>query len=380
MRSDEVSQIAPMEMRLPAIKETGKAQLMPNGAVWVGPQLHGQATELMDERGVVWSVCSRLDGTRSPETLIAEVTALHSDTDASEVSEIIDFLIASGWVKDMAAHAPAELSTRELARYQRGIEFLDAINVSGGTDGYRLQARLKACRVAVLGLGGVGSAVATNLAASGVGQIHCVDHDTVELSNLNRQLLFTEADVGRGKIAAGVAHLRSRNSDVVITGTDTYLDGPQAIADVASGCDALVMCADQPSESIRFWANEAAYATGVPWLTASYSGPKFSLSCFIPGRTACCWCLAEGLAEQRARKGLNPVAVQASTVTVNAVSASSAQLAGHYLATETIRLLVGLPVQTAGRELHRYLTDYDEQYYLDAEARPDCPVRCADVR
>jgi hypothetical protein len=50
VRSDEVSQIAPMEMRLPAIKETGKAQLMPNGAVWVGPQLHGQATELMDER------------------------------------------------------------------------------------------------------------------------------------------------------------------------------------------------------------------------------------------------------------------------------------------------------------------------------------------
>ena len=370
----------PMEMLLPAIKESNKAELMPNGAVWIGPQLHGQATELMDERGVVWSVCSRLDGTRSPETLIAEVTALHPDTDADEISELIGFLIDSGWVRDLATRPPAELTERDLARYQRGIDFLDAINVSGDTDGHRLQARLKRCRVVVLGLGGVGSAVATNLAASGLGQLHCLDHDTVELSNLNRQLLFTEADIGRGKIAAGIAHLRSRNSDVAISGTDAYADGPQAIADAASGCDALVLCADQPSESIRFWANEASYATGVPWLTASYSGPKFSLSCFIPGRTACYWCLTEGLAERRAVSGLNPVATQPSTVTTNAVSASSAQLAGHYLAAETIRLVLGLTVQTAGRELYRYLTDYDEQYYLDAKARPDCPVSCGDVR
>jgi molybdopterin-synthase adenylyltransferase len=370
----------PMEMLLPAIKESSKARLMPNGAVWIGPQLHGQATELMDERGVVWSVCSRLDGTRSPEKLIAEVTALHPGTDTSEIGEIIGFLIDSGWVKDLATPAPAELSARDLARYQRGIDFLDAINMNGDTDGYRLQARLKESRVAVLGLGGVGSAVATNLAASGVGQLHCVDHDRVDLSNLNRQLLFTEADIGSGKVAAGIAHLRSRNSDVVITGTDAHLDGPQAIADAASGCDAFVLCADQPAESIRFWANEAAYASGVPWLAAGYSGPKFSLSCFIPGRTACYWCLIEGVAELRAGNGINPVATQPSTVTANAVSASSAQLAGHYLAAETIRLLLGLPVQTAGRELHRYLTDYDEQYYLDAKARPDCPVRCGDVR
>jgi hypothetical protein len=59
--------------------------------------------------------------------------------------------------------------------------------------------------------------------------------------------------------------------------------------------------------------------------------------------------------------------------------AASAQISGHYLAFETIRLLLGMPVQTAGRELHRYLIDYDEQYYVDTRPRPDCPVGCGEM-
>jgi molybdopterin/thiamine biosynthesis adenylyltransferase len=245
--------------------------------------------------------------------------------------------------------------------------------------GYGLQARLKASAVAVLGLGGVGSAAATSLAGAGVGRIHCVDNDTVELSNLNRQLLYTEQDIGRPKAEAAAAHLRARNSDISITAENALLDGPGSIALAVKDCDAFLLCADQPSSpeaGIDTWANQASYASAVPWLAAGYAGPKFSLACYVPGQTVCYACVqAEHKASQRAM-GLDPDFRGFRDRSDNPVIGPSAQIAGNFLAMEAIQLLLGLPVPTAGRELHRYLLDYDDQYYLAAEPRADCPVGC----
>lgn len=364
-------------MELPRIKAGHEPKLNPDGTIWIGLQLHGLATELDDESGALWSVCERMDGTRSPARLIAEVAGLHPDADPDDIAEMVDFLIGSGWVRDVAAPMPAELSAREAERYRRGAEFLDMINLRPETTGYQLQARLKASRVTVLGLGGVGSAAAMNLAASGIGELHCVDHDTVELSNLNRQLLFTEEDIGQRKSDAAVRRLRSLNSDITVTGENVFLDGPETVTAAAGKCDVIALCADEPRGSIQTWVNTAAYASGLPWLAAGYVGPKFSMSCHIPGRTACRWCLIQTVLDSRTRgePRIPPYARDA----VQSTMAASAQISGHYLAFETIRLLLGMPVQTAGRELHRYLIDYDEQYYVDARPRPDCPVGCGEM-
>ena len=199
-----------------------------NGAIWIGPSMHGLATELVDETGVLWSICARLDGTRSRDRLVQEVLAAEpartADCGEDDVTEMVDFLIGSGWLLDEEAPVPSELSPREVSRYRRNAEFFSAIDLRPEMTGYRLQARLKASRVAVLGLGGVGSAVAASLAGCGVGWLHCVDHDTIELSNLNRQLVYAERDLGRSKVAACVAELRARNSDITITGSDILLD------------------------------------------------------------------------------------------------------------------------------------------------------------
>jgi molybdopterin-synthase adenylyltransferase len=354
-----------------------------NGAVWIGPPMHGLATELVDESGVLWSVCERLDGSRSRRALVAEVLAEHSgnaEITAEEIGEIIDFCIDSGWVLDTAAPIPPELSDREIERYHRNAQFFSSIDLRPETTGYGLQARLKASGVAVLGLGGVGSAAAASLTGCGIGRLHCVDYDRVELSNLNRQLLYTEQDIGRTKIEAALEHLRSRNSDITITGSETRLDGPAAIALAVKDCDAFLLCADhpgRPGEGIELWANEAAYACEIPWLATSYSGPKFSLSCFIPGRTVCYFCLDAEEKRRQRQVGISPDHFLGyRDKSDNAVIAPTAQIAGHFLAMETVSLLLGMTVQTAGRELHRYVIDYDEQYYRDAQPRPDCPVGC----
>jgi molybdopterin-synthase adenylyltransferase len=366
------------------IKPNHAPHRLENGAIWIGPAMPGEATEITDEAGVVWPICRRLDGTRSREALVAEVLAEQGpdgQATAGDIGEIIDYFIASGWVLDTAAPVPPELSEHELERYQRNAQFFSAIDMRPGSTGYGLQARLKAARVAVLGLGGVGSAAATSLTGCGVGSLHCVDYDTVELSNLNRQLLYTERDIGRSKVEAGVEHLRLRNSDIAITGTQTRLGGSDDISLEVKGCDAFLLCADHPGlpgEGIEQWANEAAYACRVPWLTTEYSGPKYSLACFIPGQTVCFWCL---WTQQRQRQHSTGIRFDSEHVmprdpAENPVIAPTAQIAGHYLAMETILLLLGMKVPTAGRELHRYVVDYDEQYYLDAESRPDCPVGC----
>jgi molybdopterin-synthase adenylyltransferase len=364
------------------IKPGHSVHRLENGAVWIGPQMYGLSTELFDESGVVWSLCERLNGTRSREELIAEVLAEHSgdaETTAEEIGEIIDFCVTSGWVLDTAAPIPPELSGREVERYRRSAQFLSSIDLRPETTGYGLQARLKASGVAILGLGGVGTAVATSLTGCGIGRLHCVDYDTVELSNLNRQLLYTEQDIGRTKVEAALEHLRSRNSDITITGSEIQLDGPDAIALEIKGYDAFLLCADHPGmpgEMMDHWANEAAYSCGVPWLATSYSGPKYSLSCFIPGQTVCYSCLnAERRMTQRLM-GMDPDCIGFRDENDHPVIAPTAQIAGHFLAMETISLLLGLRVQTAGRELHRYVVNYDEQYYVEAEPRPDCPAGC----
>ena len=361
----------------PRIKPGHAPQLRADGAVWFGPWVHGMATELNDSSGVLPALCARLDGSRTREELIGDVVAaVDGGVDPKNVAEVLDFLIGSGWIQDADARIPAELSPRDLDRYRRTIEYLETVNLRPDTDGFRMQARLKASRVTVLGVGGVGSAVAANLAASGVGHLRCVDQDVVELSNLSRQLLYTEADIGEPKVEVAVRRLRAANSDIEITAVHRTLDGPETIAEVVAGSDAFVLCADQPRGTIRTWANEAAYRTGIPFLNAGYTGPEFTMSTFIPGTTPCASCHVAQVNEQAREHGLLIGEVDAGD---NRVIASSAQISGHYLALEAIHLLTGLRVQTAGRQLQRYLIAYDQHRYTDAVARPDCPVGCGEL-
>jgi molybdopterin/thiamine biosynthesis adenylyltransferase len=364
----------------PRIKPGHAPQLRENGAVWFGPWLHGMATELADDSGVVWAICERLDGTRTRDELVHEVVRLFpGEVTVGEADEVLDFLVQSGWIQDQEAPIPHELTARDLERYRRGMEYLETVNLSPETDGYRLQARLKASRVTVLGVGVVGSAVAANLAASGVGHVHCVDHDVIELSNLSRQLLFTEADQGQRKVDVTVRRLRELNGDIEVTGTDALLDGPHAVARVVQGSDAFVLCADRPRGLIRMWANEAGYRSRIPWLTAAYTGPEFSLAAFVPGRTACAACMAAEARDAAVANGFPPPVPPDEKDDTHQVIAASAQISGHYLALETLHLLLGMRVQTAGRSLQRFLIDYDQQRYVESRPRPDCPVGCGDL-
>jgi molybdopterin/thiamine biosynthesis adenylyltransferase len=333
---------------------------------------YGLATELDDESGLVWPLCELMDGTRGTDEVIAAV-ARDQKAPADEVAEVLDFLVASGWVEDAGAALPSSLSAREAERYKRSAQYLGWIDDSPRSSPYEHQARLKASRVVVLGVGGTGSAAAASLAACGIGQLHFLDMDVVELGNLVRQLLFTEADIGKPKAEVAADRLRALNSDIEITAAVTELTGPDSIAEAARGADVFLLCADKP-QGIADWASQAALRLGVPWVMGMYDGPKLQVATFIPGVTGCMECLKVTDRERLAELGLDDLPEARSFPDFNPVMAPTAQMTGHFAAMEVIFLLLGLRVGTAGRMLHRNFLDPEHQYFIDATRRPDCAM------
>jgi molybdopterin/thiamine biosynthesis adenylyltransferase len=363
-------------MDRPVVKPAHRPFRRSDGKIWIGSIHYGLGVELDDASGLVWALCQWMDGNRATKEIVAGVAA-EQCASVDDVGDVVDFLIASGWVEDAGAPIPVSLSAAEVERYARSAHFLSWIDQHPRTSPYELQARLKASRVGVIGLGGIGSAVALNLAASGVGHLHCVDGDVVELSNLNRQVLYTEHDLGQRKVDAAVQRLRTANRHIEVTGTDLLIDGPDTFSAQVRDADVFVLCADEPDD-IGYWANEVALQTGLPWVTASYAGPMLMVGTFVPAKTGCYACLWDGAAERWVREGRNDLPLRTpKPAGYHPVIAPTAQASGTLAALEVLYLLLDMPVQTAGRMLHRNFLDYEHQYYIEASRRPDCPA-CGD--
>jgi len=362
-----------MAMSRPKLKPCHRPIMRADGKIWIGSMVHGLATELEDESGLVLALCARMDGTRDREEIIAAV-AREQAADTGDAGEVFQFLVDSGWVEDAGAELPGTLSAREAERYSRSAEYLAWIDTTPRSSPYELQARLKASRVAILGTGGTGSAVAASLAASGIGHIHCVDKDTIELSNLSRQFLYREADIGRPKAEVTAARLRALNSDIEATATVAELAGAGDIAEAVAGSDVFVLAADEPA-GIFGWANRAALGLGMPWISSLYAGPILQVGTFIPGVTGCFECMM--LSDREERRALGLEAISEPPPGYHPVMAPTAQMTGHFAAMEAIYLLLGMRVGTAGRIIHWSFFDYDHHFYVDAARRPDC-VECGD--
>ena len=281
-----------------------------------------------------------MDGTRSHDEIIERLRLAHPELPDPE--SIVEQLTATRMSEDAAAVPPAGLSERERDRYSRNHAFFRTVDIVPRGHGWETQLRLKSARVVVLGLGGTGCHAAWALAAVGVGTIHCVDPDLVELSNLNRQVLYGEGDVGRPKAEAAVARLRTVNSDISVTGERRHIGSRRELDELIAGYDALALCADRPTgHDIRVWANRACAAAGIPWAGGGYNGPLVTVGCFAPGAGACYECLSSG--EEARRHPDTPVDLGGP-----GVIATSAGVSGQLVAHALLGLLTGVPVPPVG--------------------------------
>ncbi|WP_028696341.1 molybdopterin-synthase adenylyltransferase MoeB [Pseudomonas cremoricolorata] len=174
------------------------------------------------------------------------------------------------------------LSDAELLRYSRQI-LLAQVDIDG-------QLRLKNSRVLLVGLGGLGSPAALYLAAAGVGELHLADFDSVDLTNLQRQVLHDSTSVGMSKVDSAMARLQAINPEVVLHAHRQALEG-DALAAAVAAVDVVLDCSD------NFTTREAVNAACVAALKPLVSGAAIrlegQLSVFDPRLAAspCYHCL-----------------------------------------------------------------------------------------
>ncbi|BAA29124.1 ThiF family adenylyltransferase [Pyrococcus horikoshii] len=165
------------------------------------------------------------------------------------------------------------LSERELERYDRQIMLF-------GVEG---QEKLKRAKVAVAGVGGLGSPVAYYLVAAGVGRVLLIDDQIPELSNLNRQILHWEEDVGKNpKPLSAKWKLERFNSDVRV---ETYVGKltEENVNEVLDGVDVIVDCLD--NFETRYLLDDYAHKVGIPLVHGAVEGMYGQVTTIVPGKT-----------------------------------------------------------------------------------------------
>ena len=221
-----------------------------------------------------------------------------------------------------------ELSRDELVRFSRHV-ILDEVGLDG-------QRRLKAARVLCVGAGGLGSPAALYLAAAGVGTIGLVDFDDVDVSNLQRQVLYATNDVGRPKLEAAAARLRGLNPHLEIEPHPVTLDASNAKALVAA-YDVVLDGTD--NFTARYLVNDACVMTRTPNAFGSIFRFEGQASVFAAENGPCYRCLHP----EPPPPGLVPSCAEAGVFGV------LPGIIGTIQATEAIKLILGVGEPLIGR-------------------------------
>lgn len=244
------------------------------------------------------------------------------------------------------------MDDKQLLRYSRHI-LLPQVGVDG-------QQKLLDARVLIIGLGGLGSPVAIYLAASGVGHLVIVDHDRVELSNLQRQIVHTTETIGGDKVASAQVALQRLNPDIRITAFNKKLESDE-LAEQVKLADAVVDASD--NFATRFSLNRLCVELKKPLVSGAVIRLEGQVTTFradLPD-SACYRCLYQDMDEI------------AESCSETGVLAPVAGIIGSIQATETLKVLTDVGQTLNGRLL---ILDAQTMEWREMKLRKDpaCPV------
>jgi molybdopterin-synthase adenylyltransferase len=243
------------------------------------------------------------------------------------------------------------LTKSELERYDRQIQ-LPQVGIEG-------QKKIKQARILIAGAGGLGSPSALYLSAAGVGTIGIVDHDVVELSNLNRQILHWDADLGKAKPISAAEKLQKLNRGITVTAIEETIT-ETSVSRILTDFDMVIDAMDNLAS--RYILNKAALEKNIPLFHGAVYGLEGRAMTVIPGETACLRCVYRGAVPEKRFPvfGTTPAVI------------------GCIQATEAIKYIVG-----AGELLKNRLLIYDGLSMsfseLEIKRDPHCE-HCGDKR
>jgi len=225
--------------------------------------------------------------------------------------------------------------------------------------GRKGQERLRRSKVAVVGLGGLGSISALYLALAGVGHIRLVDQDTVELNNLHRQVLYCLDNVRYPKVEAAAKRIAEVNPDVEVEPVPENVRESN-VDDMVRDVNCVVDGLD--NMRTRYLLNRACVRNRVPYVFGAALGVEGNLSVFSSPETPCLECVLPNLDDR-----------YLPTCDVRGVLGATTGIIGSMQAMEAIKLLAGIGGSLKGKLM---VCDFRDMYFVTIEIfkRPDCPV------
>jgi len=251
------------------------------------------------------------------------------DTTLSDGDEVSILPAVAGGSSGIGGEV-SDLSEKELDRYSRQV-MLEEI-------GYQGQLKLKQARVCIVGVGGLGNPIVTRLAAMGVGKIRIVDRDVIELSNLHRQTMFNEDDIGQVKVETAARKLRKLNQDIVIEELPISINDYTAL-DVVNDCDVVIDALD--SVNARYSLNKACIEKKIPFVTGAAVGVTGQSFTILPNESACYHCLFPALDED-----------SMPTCSIEGVHPSILSIIGGIEVSEAVKIITGKQPSLKDKVLH----------------------------
>ncbi len=246
----------------------------------------------------------------------------------------------------------SELSSRDLEKYSRQV-MLEEI-------GYEGQLRLKKAKACVVGVGGLGNPIVTRLVAMGIGTIRIVDRDVIELSNLHRQTMFDESDIGQIKVEVAAKKLKKMNPDTIIEALPVSVNDYTAL-DVVEGCDVVIDALD--SVNARYSLNKACIKKNIPFVTGAAVGVSGQVFTILPHQTACYHCIFPSLDEN-----------SMPTCSTEGVHPSILSIVGGIEVAEAVKIMIGRTPTLANKLLYIDLDnlDFNTTVFNKVDECPEC--------
>lgn len=245
-----------------------------------------------------------------------------------------------------------QLSAEEMQRYSRQI-MLEEIGFTG-------MEKLRKATVCVVGVGGIGNPVATMLSAMGVGRLRIIDRDVIEISNLHRQHLYNEDDIGKVKVEVAAERLQKINSTAKIEAIPISVTGYNAES-LLDGADIVIDALD--SVEARYALNDACIKHKLPFIYAGALGMLGSVCTILPGESACLRCIFPKLEED-----------DMPTCSTEGVHPSILYLVAGTQVSEAVKLITGQRPSLVNKLLYIDLNDLtmEKVQMLRQEACPSC--------
>ncbi|MBF9646065.1 ThiF family adenylyltransferase [Streptococcus pseudopneumoniae] len=259
-----------------------------DGSVYIGGV--GEITEYEDPSGAIEYMLKKMDGINTVEKIIREVSETYSELSPSDVMEAIDEISKERFIEDLNLTGSKILSKYELERYHRNINFFSSY-ATLSENKYISQKKLIDSKIGIIGLGGLGSHIIYDLAGLGIGEIKAVEFDVVDISNLNRQILYNFDDIGKSKASIAKQRIYEFNPQIKFTVEEKKINSSEDVVESFRGFDCLILVADRPKVKLARWVNEAIVKLNIPLFCAGLEAQRALQYTIIPKISGCidCW-------------------------------------------------------------------------------------------